>query len=337
MSRSWPLRPFGDCHVAFFARWFVLLATAILGWAAATSRLSAQESPEETVEQATAQMQDKAEQVGNLFLRAIRGDSDAMLELATGLAVPAIVALLLLVVGYLAASFLGRVAGAAVAKRVDVTLGKFFGKMVKTLLMIMLSLGVLGYFGIDVTSFAAIMAAAGFAIGMALQGTLSNFAAGVMILVFRPFSVGDFVLAGGASGVVDEVDLFTTRLNTPDNRYLIVPNSAIFGATIENVSHHDTRRVEVSVGVDYTADLQHVRQVLLNAAEGLEGVLADPPPVVILTELGDSAVQWQIRVWSQTGDYGAVKERVTESVKCKLDAANIGIPYPTMDIHMSNN
>ncbi|HAY78521.1 MAG TPA: mechanosensitive ion channel protein [Planctomycetaceae bacterium] len=317
--------------------WCVALATVILSGTAATSRAFAQDDSQESLEEATTQMQVQAEQMGSLLLRAIQGDQDALLELATGLAAPAIVALLVLVVGFLVASFLGRVAGAAVSKRVDVTLGKFFGKMVRALLMITLALGVLGYFGIDVTSFAAIMAAAGFAIGMALQGTLSNFAAGVMILVFRPFCVGDFISAGGVSGTVDEVDLFTTRLNTTDNRYLIVPNSAIFGSTIENVTHHETRRVDVSVGVDYSADLQTVREVLLRAVEGLDGVLGDPSPVVVLAELGDSAVVWQIRVWCQTGDYGSVKERVNESVKLQLDAANINIPYPTMDVRVTNS
>lgn len=285
-------------------------------------------------EQMGKQFDEGMDQAKSTFLAALKGERWAMEEVFQSYLLPAIIALVVMVVGYMVASFVGRVVGQAVSKRVDVTLGKFLGKMVKNCLMLFVGLGVLGFFGVDVTSFAAIIAAGGFAVGMALQGTLSNFAAGVMLLVFRPFKVTDYIKVGGIEGTVEEIDLFTTRLNSLDNRHLIVPNSEVFGSTIENCTANDVRRVDVNVGVEYTADLRHTRQVLTKAISVIPGGMTQPEPEVYLVDLGDSAVNWQLRVWCRPVNYWDVRQRVTTAAKDSLDAANIGIPFPQMDLHV---
>jgi len=216
----------------------------------------------------------------------------------------------------------------------DPTLVVFFSSLARYAVLVLGGLAVLGVFGVSVASFAAILAAAGFAVGLALQGTLSHFAAGVMLLIFRPFGVGDKVSAADITGKVVEIGLFTTLFDTPDNRRMIVPNGAIFGDTIENETYHDTRRVDVGVGTDYSADLTATRGVLNEVAAAVEGGLSDPAPQVYLAELGASSIDWSVRVWAHTSDYWAVRERLTNQIKDALDAQGIGIPYPQMDVHL---
>ena len=216
----------------------------------------------------------------------------------------------------------------------DLTLTKFFSNLARYLVLIVAIVAILGLFGIDVTSIAAILAAAGFAIGLALQGTLANFSAGVMLLIFRPFKAGDVIDVAGVKGKVKEISLFTTELDTPDNRRLIVPNGSIFGSTIENVTFHPIRRVDVAVGTDYPADLNATRKVLEDAAASVEPQADGKEPQVYLSELGDSSIAWSVRVWTSTEDYWGVKEELTQKVKDALDEAGIGIPYPQMDVHM---
>ena len=278
------------------------------------------------------------EAASNAFItlkKAIQGDSSAMSELASSYAMPALMALIFLFVGYMIASFAGRMIGNIVMKRVDQTLGKFLSKLIKNLIMFMVLLGTLGFFGVDVTSFAAILAATGFAVGMALQGTLSNFAAGIMLLVFRPFKVDDYIKVAGTEGTVEEIDLFTTRLNSLDNRHLIVPNSQIFGNLLENFSHNDLRRVDVGVGTDYSNNIHQVRMVLEAAIQNIPGMVIDPEPQVYLIELGASSIDWQLRVWCHNSDYWAVREKMICLVKDALDKANVGIPFPQMDINVA--
>ena len=285
---------------------------------------------------ATKQMTAKMENAKATFMKAVtEGDPEAMMTLVTDYGIPVIIAIAVLFFGYIVAGFFGRWAGNIVGKQVDQTLGRFAGKMVKTLVFLFIGMGLLSYYGIELTSVAAIIAAAGFAIGMALAGTISNFAAGVMLLLFRPFKIGDYVNIAGTAGTVEAIDLFTTQLNTPDNRRLIVPNNEIFGTTIENATHNQNRRVDVSVGCDYSACLDETRATLESAVEGIEGIVPEPAAQVYLVDLGDSAVNWQVRVWAKTTDYWAVRERVTVAVKKSLDAANIGIPFPQMDIHVN--
>ena len=159
----------------------------------------------------------------------------------------------------------------------------------------------------------------------------------VLLLVFRPFKVGDVINAAGVTAKVTEIDLFTTVLDTPDNRRIIVPNSQIGAGTIENVTHHSERRVDVSVGTDYTADLQKTREALTKAAEALDEYMLkgdDRGFAIVLTDLGDSAIGWVVRFWAKAEDYWTVKESLTAEVKNKLDEAGIGIPFPQMDVHL---
>lgn len=220
--------------------------------------------------------------------------------------------------------------------KIDATLGKFFGNAARYVVITLAVIACLGVFGIETTSFAAVIGAAGLAIGLAFQGSLSNLAAGVMLLMFRPFKVGDVVNAAGQVGKIDEIELFTTRMITPDNRLIIVPNSAIFGGTIENITYFETRRVDIEVGTDYPANLDDTRKVLEAAIEKVEH-LSEPAPQVYLDSLGDSAIIWKLRVWAKTADYWAVREKLTYAVKTSLDEAGIGIPFPQMDVHFDDD
>jgi small conductance mechanosensitive channel len=250
--------------------------------------------------------------------------------------IPAIVGVIVLLI--IANSF-SKWAGRATVRSLqksefDATLTRFFGNMVRQIIMILALLACLGVFGVETTSFAALIGAGGLAVGLAFQGSLSNFAAGVMLLIFRPFKVDDVVTAAGITGKIVEIGLFSTQVNTPDNRRFILPNGAIFGSTIENITFHPVRRIDVAVGVDYSADIDRTREVLTAALDQVEGKLDDPAPAVVLTELGASSVDWVVRCWANTPDFFAVKESTTRAVKYALDQAGIGIPYPQMDVHL---
>lgn len=246
-------------------------------------------------------------------------------------------AIVLLAITVWAAGWARRGARRALERsRFDPTLARFAGNMARYGVLVLGGLAVLSLFGISVASFAAIIAAGAFAIGLALQGTLANFSAGAMLLIFRPFRIGDVVSVAGITGKVVEIDLFTTQFDTPDNRRLVVPNGTIFGSTIENITFHPTRRVDVNVGTDYDADLRVTRSVLEQVAGEVEGVLPEPAPQVYLKELGGSSIDWAVRAWSLTPDYWAVRERLTQAVKEALDEAEIGIPFPQMDVHVDS-
>lgn len=273
------------------------------------------------------------------IMAAREGNIEGLVSLAIDVAVPAVIALVSLLIGYLVAKFLARVVSGPVCKRVDETLGRFAGKFVFYTVLTCTLIGVASTVGINVTSFAAILAAAGFAIGMAFQGTLGNFAAGILLLVFRPFKVGDVINAGGVMGKVNEIDLFTITLDTPDNRRLIVPNSAVAGSTIENVTFHAHRRVDVVVGVSYSADIEETRRSLTAAVDSLRPLMIAGEGrgfAVILTDLGSSSVNWVVRFWAATPKFFEVKEQLTAAIKQQLDLAGISIPYPQMDIHFDS-
>lgn len=243
--------------------------------------------------------------------------------------------LVILFVAMTVAGWVGAAVRSSLAKlKFDPTLSKFLSKLARWGVLLLAGLSCLGYFGVETTSFAAILGAAGFAVGLAFQGTLSNFAAGAMLLLFRPFKVGDVVNVGGQLGKVDEIELFTTALDTFDNRRIILPNSAVFGSTIENITHHHVRRVDVEVGAAYDADIDATRAALERALADTPGVLTDPEPAVILLSLGASSVDWSVRGWAPTSDYGEVKQALTRAVKISLDGAQIGIPFPQMDVHI---
>lgn len=274
---------------------------------------------------------------GEFVGRVSEGDfsTDTWLLFWQSVGQPVLLAIVLIIAVFLVSGWVrGITKKACVKAKVEETLARFLSNIVRYLILIAGGIMILGTLGVETTSLAAVLAAAGFAIGMAMSGMLGNIAAGVMLLLFRPFKVGDFIDAGGVKGTVYEIGLFTTALDTPDNRRIIVPNSQIFGGTIENVSYHATRRVAIDVGTDYGADIDKAREVMLAAAKGTEHVLTDPAPGVVLSALGGSSIDWSVRVWVNSGDFWAVKDQLTRNVKYALDEAEIGIPFPQMDVHI---
>jgi len=268
-------------------------------------------------------------------------DSDTVLsslyELLVGFLPKVVGVIFLLIVTWTVARWLGNRTTRVVEKRLEITLARFFGSLVRYGIIIMGVLGCLRIFGFETTSFAAVLGAAGLAVGLAMQGTLSNFSAGVMLLAFRPFKVGDVVGVAGVTGKVAELSLFTTTFDTPDNRRIIVPNGQIFGSTIENITFHDVRRVDIAVGTDYGADLDRTRAALMEAALSVEGTDPEREPQVFLKDLGDSAIGWSVRVWGPTASYWDLHESTTRAVKKRLDEVGIGIPYPQMDVHVQGD
>lgn len=276
----------------------------------------------------------------NMVSAALSGNATAQKDLIE-MAAMATFFVAVLFISYMLASAIGRFVGGIVTKKVDATLGKFATKAIRNLIMLVVAMVALDKMGANVTSLAAILAAAGFAVGMALQGTLQNFAAGIMLLLFRPFKVDDYIVVAGTEGTVEEIDLFTTRLNALDNRHLIIPNGEIFGAKLENFTRNALRRVDIGVGAAYDADLEATRSALEFAAESVNeafvkaaGEINVPPPQVYLMELGASSVDWQLRVWARPEHYWAVREELTAAAKRALDGADISIPFPQMDVHV---
>jgi small conductance mechanosensitive channel len=217
--------------------------------------------------------------------------------------------------------------------RLDETLTRFATRLARWAVVIVGAVVCLKIFGVESTSGAALVASAGLALGLAFQGTLSNFAAGVMLLLFRPYQVGHVICVSGHRGKVDEIALFTTSIDTPDNRRIIIPNSQVFGAVIENASHHALRRVDVPVGVSYAADIDRTREVLVEAAQQVACRVDDPSADVVLGELGDSAVNWTVRIWVRAENFWEAKQELTRAIKVSLDRADIEIPFPQMDLH----
>ncbi|WP_040605721.1 mechanosensitive ion channel family protein [Salisaeta longa] len=216
----------------------------------------------------------------------------------------------------------------------DKTLSKFLGTFSYYAVFLLGIVVALNTVGVAAASLAAALAAAGFAVGLALQGSLSNFAAGIMLLIFRPFSVGDYVTVGGETGFVRELQLFYTKIDTRANELVIIPNSAVFGSVIRNEFAYDIRWAECAVGTDYPADLDETRAVLTRAAESVDGRVEDKNVSVALTELGGSSINWKVRIWVRSEDYFQKKQALTRAVKYALDDAGIGIPYPQMDVHL---
>lgn len=217
---------------------------------------------------------------------------------------------------------------------VDPIIVGFAGSIVYIALLAFVVIAALGQLGIQTTSFIAILGAAGLAVGLALQGSLANFAAGFLMIIFRPFKVGDFVEAAGVAGVVKEIQIFTTTMKTGDNKTIIIPNAKISGDNIINYSAEENRRVDMTVGVAYDADLSKVRDVLNDIISKDERILSDPPSQVAVAELADSSVNFIVRVWTKSGDYWGVKCDATETIKNRFDKEGIGIPFPQRDIHI---
>ena len=250
--------------------------------------------------------------------------------------VPRIVGFLALVIGaWVLAAFAGRTIRTRLGKSVlDKTLAHFVGSFVQYGLLAAALVGALGMFGFETASFAAVLAAGGLAVGLAFQGTLSNFAAGFMLLIFRPFKAGDVVKVAGEVALVEAIELFTTDLRTFDNRRVIVPNSQIFGSKIENITHYDTRRVDFTIGVAYSADIDHVRGILESIPAKIPEAFTEPAPQVVLTGLGASSVDWSLRIWCTKADYWTVYQAGYRALKYALDQEGVSIPFPQMDVHL---
>jgi small conductance mechanosensitive channel len=219
-------------------------------------------------------------------------------------------------------------------RNVDALLASFSSNIVYVALVAFVVIAALSQLGIHTTSFVAIIGAAGLAIGLALQGSLANFASGVMIIAFRPFKVGDFIEAGGVSGVVEGIQIFSTQMRTGDNKAIIVPNSNITGSNITNYSAKDTRRIDMVFGIGYGDDIKKAKDILMELITDDERILKDPEPLVAVSELADSSVNFVVRPWVNATDYWGVKFDYTEAIKLRFDKEGISIPYPQQDVHL---
>ncbi len=256
-------------------------------------------------------------------------------ELATLYGLKVVAALLIFIVGRWIAKIIQRVTEKILTKRsVDPIITSFVENFVYVVLLVFVILAALAQLGIQTTSFIAIIGAAGLAIGLALQGSLANFAAGFLILIFRPFKAGDYVEAGGVAGSIEKIHIFTTQLTTPDNKAVIIPNSRIMGDTITNYSAKETRRVEMVFGVGYNDDIDKVRSLIKDVIDHDGRILKDPEPMIVVSSLGDSSVNFTVRVWAKTPDYWGVFFENVEAIKKRFDAEGISIPFPQTDVHL---
>ncbi len=244
-------------------------------------------------------------------------------------------ALVVLVIGMWVAKMIKKGVVKLMEKRnVDPTLVSFVASLLHVALQIFVIIAALAKLDINTTSFIAVLGAAGLAIGLAMQGSLSNFASGVLMIIFRPFTVGDFVEVNATKGVVVEISIFTTILNSIDNKRIIVPNSNVMSANITNYSVNDTRRVDLSAGISYSDDIDKARTAIQAVLAEVEGILESPAPDIFVSEMADSSVNFAVRPWCKPADYWAVYFGVTEAIKKKFDAEGITIPFPQRDVHM---
>lgn len=246
------------------------------------------------------------------------------------LLVAGVKALVVLILGWIATGWISAAVRNRINKtpQIDPTLGNFAASMIRWALLAVVLVAILNIFGIEATSLVAMLGAATLAIGLALQGTLSDLAAGFMLVLFRPYKIGQYVDIGGTAGTVKDVNLFVTELATPDNVQIIVPNGQAWGSVITNFSHHPTRRVDMVFGIDYGDSAETAKAIILAAANADSRVLQDPEPWVRVTNLGDSSVDLTTRVWCKAEDYWELKFALTQGVKEAFDAKGISIPYP---------
>jgi len=260
---------------------------------------------------------------------------DQVIDVATVYGLDVLGAIILLVVGVKASGWISRIVAKTLTRtgKVDSTLISFFASAAKYVALAFVGIAVLNQFGVQTASLIALLGAAGLAVGLALQGTLSNVAAGVMLLIFRPFKVGDYVEAAGHSGSIRALNLFFTLMTTPDNVLISVPNSQIWGGSIRNYSVSETRRADFVFGVSYGADLEAAKAAILDVLSSDERTHDDPEPLVAVTELGDSSVNFTARVWVDAGDLWGVKFDMVQAVKERLDRDGIEIPFPTRTVY----
>ncbi len=259
-----------------------------------------------------------------------------IVDLVTGYGLSIVGGIVILIIGWVVSGWAKRATRNALSRsdRIDQMLAGFFASLVKYLVLIVTVLAVLNRFGVQTASLIAVLGAAGLAVGLALQGTLSSLAAGVMIIIFRPFNVGQFVEIAGHSGTVKEVNLFTTELATPDNVQIVIPNNSVWGSSVVNYSFHATRRVDLVLGVGYDDDIGQAIETVNKVLAAESRMLKDPEPLVVVGELADSSVNLTIRVWVKSDDYWPVKFDLTKALKEALDAAGLSIPFPQRDVHL---
>ena len=247
-----------------------------------------------------------------------------------------LLAIVILVAGIIIINAFTRTMRKLMLKRnMDVTLVPFITKLINVLLKIMVIISVVDIVGIKTTSFVAVLAAAGLAVGLALQGSLANFAGGVLVMIFKPYSVGDYIEAQGEAGTVQSVQIFNTVLNAPDNRQVIIPNGPISSGTIINFSAEETRRMDMIFGIGYGDDLQKARNVLKEMAGADSRIFSEPEPFIAVKELADSSVNLVVRIWCKKEDYWNIHFDWQNDVKMRFDKENISIPFPQRDVHMS--
>ena len=244
-------------------------------------------------------------------------------------------ALAIFIIGRIVATLLTKALRATMEKRkVEPSLVGFAASLTHAALLVFVVLAALGKLGVQTTSFVAVIGAAGLAIGLALQGSLSNFAAGVLILIFKPYKVGDYVAAGGGEGVIHEIGIFTTTLITLDNKTQILPNAIATGGMIDNFSKQGTRRLDLVAGVSYNEDIRHVKKVLQEILDNEPRILPEPKPTIGLMEMGDSSINFAFRPWVKVEDYWDLFFELQERIKIRFDEEKISIPFPQRDVHL---
>ena len=256
-------------------------------------------------------------------------------ELVTLYGLKVIAALAILIIGKWIAKIFKTIVNKALSLRnVDATIVSFVASMTYYLLLIVFVLAALSQLGVQTTSFVAIIGAAGLAIGLALQGSLANFAAGFLMIIFRPFKVGDYIEGAGTAGTVEQIQIFTTQLKTPDNKTVIIPNASLTSDNIVNYSSKGTRRCDLVFGIGYEDDIDKAKKILQDLIEADERILKDPAPLIAVSELADSSVNFVVRPWVKSNDYWAVYFDLTEKGKKRFDEEGISIPFPQRDVHV---
>ncbi len=290
----------------------------------------------DTVETTTAAATDASEATAtNITSMDINELAEKGIDFLTTYGIQILIALIIFIVGrWVAKVVTGGIRKMMEKRNVDPALVSFGSNLIYTILLVFVVIAAIDKIGVQTTSLVAVIGAAGLAIGLALQGSLANFASGVLIIIFRPFKIGDFIDAGGATGVVEEIGILVTILKTPDNKKIIAPNSAIMSGVITNVTANDTRRVDMVFGVSYTDDLEKVKSVLEEIIASDERILKDPEPQVVVAEHGDSSVNFKVRPWVATADYWGVYFDMHMKVKVRFDQEGISIPFPQRDVHL---
>jgi small conductance mechanosensitive channel len=263
---------------------------------------------------------------------------DKAADMVMGYAPQVLLAIVVLIIGFWIIKKIVKSAGKAMElKSLDLSLQKFLGSLISILLKVMLLISVASIVGINATSFIAVLGAAGLAVGLALQGSLANFAGGVLILIFKPYKVGDVIDAQGHMGKVDSIQIFNTVLKTPDNKTIIIPNGPLSNGSITNISTEPKRRVDMTFGIGYNDDILKTKDVLQKLIDNDTRILKDPAPAILVSELADSSVNFAVRVWCNAADYWGIYFDMHENVKLTFDKENISIPFPQQDVHLFQN